>query len=146
MLAKLAPAKVPEGSVEVVSWVERNGNSPELVVTLVPKGQVKLVADPGVTVTPIARDGIAWIGRQPDQPRRRDQGYFAEPPTVRVPFAREDGRPVEARWSMPTASWIISAYSVRPRPARRPRRRRAEFPPQRRAAACKEQGRPMGLG
>ena len=26
-----------------------------------------------------------------------DQGYFAEPPTVRVPFAHEDGRPVEAK-------------------------------------------------
>jgi hypothetical protein len=96
MLAKLAPAKHPEGSVEVVSWVERNGSAPELVVTLVPKGQVKLVADPGVTVTPVARDGIAWSDASPISRVDPDQGYFAEPPTLRVPFAREDGRPVEA--------------------------------------------------
>lgn len=97
MLAKLAPPKVPEGSVDVVSWVERNGNSPELVVTLVPKGQVKLVADPGVTVTPIARDGVAWTDANPVSRVDATEGYFAEPPTVRVPFAHEDGRPVEAK-------------------------------------------------
>ena len=97
MLAKLAPAKPPEGSVDVVSWVERDGASPELVVTLVPKGQVKLVADPGVTVTPVARDGVAWSGSGPVSRVEADQGYFAEPPTVRVPFAHEDGRPVEAK-------------------------------------------------
>ena len=97
MLAKLAPAKPPEGSIDVVSWVERDGASPELVVTLVPKGQVKLVADPGVTVTPVARDGVAWSGSGPVSRVEADQGYFAEPPTVRVPFAHEDGRPVEAK-------------------------------------------------
>ena len=97
MLAKLAPAKTPEGSVDVVSWVERGGASPELVVTLVPKGQVKLVADPGVTVTPVAREGVAWSGSGPVSRVDADQGYFAEPPTVRVPFAHEDGRPVEAK-------------------------------------------------
>jgi len=97
MLAKLGPAKPPEGSVEVVSWVERNGSAPELVVTLVPKGQVKLVADPGVTVTPVARDGIAWSDTSPASRVDPGQGYFAEPPTVRVPFVREDGRPVEAK-------------------------------------------------
>ena len=97
MLAKLAPAKTPEGSVDVVSWVERDGDSPELVVTLVPKGQVKLVADPGITVTPIAREGVAWSGSGPVSRVDADQGYFAEPPTMRVPFAHEDGRPVEAK-------------------------------------------------
>jgi hypothetical protein len=96
LLGRLAPAKAPEGSVEVVGWVERNGNQSELVVTLVPKGRVKLVADPGVTVTPLPRDGVAWSVSEPVSRVDPGEGYFTEPPTVRVPFAGEDGRPVEA--------------------------------------------------
>ena len=38
LLGKLAPASVPQGSVEVMSWIERDGDVPELVVTLVPRG------------------------------------------------------------------------------------------------------------
>ena len=57
LLDRLGPAKAPEGSVEVLGWVERSPAGAELVVTLVPKGEVKLVADPGVTVTPVPRAG-----------------------------------------------------------------------------------------
>jgi hypothetical protein len=96
LLGRLAPAKAPEGSVDVVGWVERNGSQSELVVTFVPKGQVKLVADPGVTVTPLPRDGVAWSVKEPVSRTDPGAGYFAEPPTVRLPFAGEDGRPVEA--------------------------------------------------
>jgi hypothetical protein len=95
LLNRIAPAKAPEGSVEVMGWVERDGQQSELVVTLVPKGQVKLVADPGVTVTPVARDGVTWKGDAVS--RVEPEGdYFKEPPTVRVPFAGGDGKPVEA--------------------------------------------------
>jgi hypothetical protein len=96
LLGQLAPRQAPQGSVDVVSWVERNGSQSELVVSLVPKGQVKLVADPGVTVTPVPRDGVAWSVSEPVSRVDAGQGYFAEPPTLRVPFAGEDGRPVEA--------------------------------------------------
>ena len=51
LLGQIAPAKAPEGSVDVVSWIERNGAQPELVVTLVPKGRVKLVAVATMTLT-----------------------------------------------------------------------------------------------
>jgi hypothetical protein len=95
LLGQIAPAKAPAGSVEVVSWVERNGASQELVVTLMPKGQVKLVADPGMTVTPVARDGVTWTNEAVSAVEA-GRDYFAQPPTVRVPFAGEDGKPVQA--------------------------------------------------
>ena len=96
LLDQLAPAAVPQGSVEVMSWVERNGAVPELVVTLVPKGEVKLVADPGVVVTPVPRDGLQWKAAEPVSSIDAERDYFDEPPTLRVPFAGEDGKPVEA--------------------------------------------------
>jgi hypothetical protein len=96
LLGQIAPAKAPEGSVDVVGWVERDGTRPELVVTLVPKGQVKLVADPGIVVTPVARDGVEWAAAQPVSRIDGSRSYFAEPPTIRLPFAGEDGKPVEA--------------------------------------------------
>ena len=96
LLDQLAPAAVPQGSVEVMSWVERNGAVPELVVTLVPKGEVKLVADPGVIVTPVPRDGLQWKAVEPVSSIDAERDYFDEPPTLRVPFAGEDGKPVEA--------------------------------------------------
>jgi hypothetical protein len=95
LLGQIAPAKAPEGSVDVVSWIERNGAQPELVVTLVPKGQVKLVADPGMTVTPVARTGVAWANPAVSAVEA-GRDYFAAPPTIRVPFAGEDGKPVQA--------------------------------------------------
>jgi hypothetical protein len=96
LLGRIAPAKAPEGSVDVMSWVERGGTQPELVVTLVPKGAVRLVADPGVAVTPLPRDGLAWSVTEPVSRADAAQAYFAEPPTIRIPFAGEDGKPVEA--------------------------------------------------
>jgi hypothetical protein len=96
LLDRLGPAKAPEGSVEVLSWVERGGAGSELVVTFVPRGQVKLVADPGVTVTPVRRDGIAWSAAAPVSRSDVGQDYFSEPPILRVPFAGADGKPVEA--------------------------------------------------
>jgi hypothetical protein len=96
LLEQVAPAKVPQGSVEVTGWIERNGPESELVVTLVPKGKVKLVADPGVTVTPIPRPGLAWSADAPVSRTDSSRDYFTEPPTIRVPFAGEDGNPVEA--------------------------------------------------
>ena len=96
LLNQIAPAKAPEGSVDVMGWVERDGEQSELVVSLIPKGRVKLVADPGVTVTPIARDGVTWKGDAPVSTLVPEGGYFKEPPTVRVPFVGGDGKPVEA--------------------------------------------------
>lgn len=97
LLGSLAPPEPPRGQVDVVGWVERNGGRSELVVTFVPKGQVKLVADPGVTVTPVPRAGIAWTQGEPVSLVEAGHDYFAQPPVVRVPFAGQDGQPVAAR-------------------------------------------------
>lgn len=96
LLDQLAPRKAPQGSVEVTSWIERGDGGSELVVQLVPKGQVKLVADPGVTVTPLPRAGIAWSADAPVSEVDPSRDYFTTPPTLRVPFSGEDGKPVEA--------------------------------------------------
>lgn len=96
LLDKLAPVRAPQGSVEVVGWIERTDARLELVVTLVPKGKVKLVADPGITVTPVRRPGIAWSADAPVSKVDPDRDYFPEPPILRVPFEGEDGKPVEA--------------------------------------------------
>lgn len=96
LLGQIAPAKAPAGSVDVLSWVERDGSRPELVVTLVPRGEVKLVADPGVTVTPVARSGVTWAAPTAMSTPEPGHNYFPEPPTLRLPFEAEDGKPVEA--------------------------------------------------
>lgn len=96
LLGALAPPQPPKGSVEVVGWVERSEDRFDLVVTFVPRGQVKLVADPGVIVTPHPRSGIDWSVDEPVTRIEAGQDYFAEPPTLRVPFAGHDGKPVEA--------------------------------------------------
>lgn len=91
----MAPSR-PEGTVDVVSWVEEQGERAELVVTLVPKGQAKLVADPGVVVTPRLRAGVTWLAAEPVSRVDPDIGYFDEPPTLRIPFTTQDGQAVEA--------------------------------------------------
>jgi hypothetical protein len=96
LLNQIAPPQAPQGSVEVMGWVERDGGKSELVVTLTPKGAVKLVGDPGVTVTPVPRAGVAWAGDGPVSRVEPGGDYFKEPPTIRVPFAGGDGKPVEA--------------------------------------------------
>ena len=53
------------------------------------------MADPGVTVTPVPRAGVAWRTGA-GEPDRCRPDYFKEPPTIRVPFAGDDGKPVEA--------------------------------------------------
>ena len=96
LLRELAPAPVAAGSVEVLGWIERNGARPELVITLVPHGAVKLVADPGVSATPVPRAGVDWHPAAAATSMEPGSDYFAVPPTLRLPFAAEDGRPVEA--------------------------------------------------
>jgi hypothetical protein len=98
LLGRLAPPpSAPHATVKVLGWVERVGDDrDELVITLLPEGKAKLVADPGVTVTPVARDGILWSGTRPTSRVEPGTDYFPAPPTLRLPFAGADGRPVEA--------------------------------------------------
>lgn len=96
LLDRVAPSRAPQGSVEVMGWIERAGDGPELVVTLAPKGEAKLVADPGITVTPRPRAGVTWGSEVPVSRVEPGGDYFRTPQELRIPFAGEDGRPVEA--------------------------------------------------
>lgn len=89
-----ASAPVQNGVV-VEGWVESGPGGAEVVVRIHPQGEVKLIADPGITVTPKARPGIAWMTDLPY--RQVDAGieYFTPPATVRLPFSASDQRPVE---------------------------------------------------
>jgi hypothetical protein len=62
------------------------------VISLVPVGDVRLVADPGITVEPVASGNVAW--RTPGPVRLAQDGvhYFATPPILRVPFAAKEGK------------------------------------------------------
>ena len=82
----------PEGRVDVQGWVERDGDAAELVVTLVPQGAAKLVADPGITITPL--DGTRAAPMSLIDPTR---DYLTEPPVMRVPLPGHAGEPVAAQ-------------------------------------------------
>ncbi len=90
-------AQAPEapGGVRLDAWIETHDAGKEVVVVVTPEGEVKLVADPGITVTPAARLGVAW--RTPLPHRMVDPGrdYFDPPATVRLPVTIEDEQPIE---------------------------------------------------
>ena len=91
-------AGAPEhDGVRIDGWVESGPDGREVVVAVAPRGGVKLVADPGITVTPTERPGISW--RAPLPLRKVEPGveYFTPPATVRLPFTATDDRPVELR-------------------------------------------------
>jgi hypothetical protein len=92
LLDGLARDEAPEGRVDVQGWLERNGEGAELVVTLVPQGAAKLVADPGITLTPL--DGVAAAPVSLVDPSRE---YLTEPPVLRLPLPGHAGAPVAAR-------------------------------------------------
>jgi hypothetical protein len=89
-----AAAPVQDG-VTVEGWVEDGPAGAEVVVRLEPRGAIKLIADPGITITPRARPGVDWLTELPY--RRIDPAaeYFAPPAMVRLPLAASDGQPVE---------------------------------------------------
>jgi hypothetical protein len=86
----------PSGKVEVRGWLERSSVGSDLVVTLVPRGKARLIADPGLTITPLPDPGSPAPGPavQLVDPSR---DYLTEPPIVRVPLPDHRGGPVDAR-------------------------------------------------
>ena len=91
-------AGAPEhDGVQIDGWVERGPDGPAVVVAVAPRGGVKLVADPGITVTPAERPGIEWRGPLPRRKVEPGVDYFTPPATVRLPFTASDARPVELR-------------------------------------------------
>ena len=87
-----------EAEVRIDAWVEPGdgeGQPDEMVITLLPEGETRLNADPGITVTPADQVGIDW--RVPLPHRHMDQSisYFESPAMVRMPFTASDDQPVE---------------------------------------------------
>lgn len=97
LLDGMAPqAPAAQGRVEVDGWLETSPAGTELVVTLTPSGAARLVADPGITVTPLAGNAAPPPG-EPVALVDPNLGYMTEPPVLRVPLPGHAGGPVEAQ-------------------------------------------------
>jgi hypothetical protein len=81
--------------VELDAWVERTADGRQVVVEIEPQGALKLVADPGITITPTVRPGVTWLLPLPHRHVDPQVDYFAPPALVRLPFAMSDHRPLE---------------------------------------------------
>ena len=101
-LLKRFEAGEPErpGSVRLEARVEAGYAGREVVVTLVPEGDAKLVADPGVTVTPAARLGVDWQLPMPYRMVDTERDYFDPPAVLRLPFTSADDRPLWGEMSV----------------------------------------------
>jgi hypothetical protein len=87
-------APEPRGSVRLDAWVEAGDTGKELVVMVVPEGETKLVADPGITVTPAAREGVEWQLPLPHRMVDTERDYFDPPAMIRLPFTSVDDQPI----------------------------------------------------
>jgi hypothetical protein len=90
-----ARADEPQGSVRLDAWVENGDAGSEVVVLVVPEGETKLVADPGITVTPAARRGIEWQVPLPYRLVDSGRDYFEPPAMIRLPFTSTDDEPLQ---------------------------------------------------
>jgi hypothetical protein len=90
-----ARAPEPRGSVRLDAWVETGDAGKEVVVMVVPEGDTKLVADPGITVTPTARIGVDWQLPLPHRLVDTERDYFDPPATIRLPFTSADDQPLQ---------------------------------------------------
>jgi hypothetical protein len=90
-----ARAEEPPGSVRLDAWVETGDAGKEVVVMVVPQGETKLVADPGITVTPAARLGVDWKLPLPHRMVDTERDYFDPPATIRLPFVSADDQPLQ---------------------------------------------------
>jgi hypothetical protein len=90
-----ARAPEPRGSIRLDAWVETGDAGKELVIAVIPEGETKLVADPGITVTPAARLGVAWQVPLPYRMVDTERDYFEPPAMVRLPFTSTDDQPLQ---------------------------------------------------
>jgi hypothetical protein len=85
----------PSGRVRLDAWVEAGDAGKEVVVMVVPEGDTKLVADPGITVTPAERPGVDWQLPLPHRMVDAGRDYFEPPAMIRLPFTSADDRPLQ---------------------------------------------------
>ena len=87
-----ATAPEVEDGVRLDAWVEQGAGGRQLVVLVEPKGETKLIADPGITVTPIEQVGVEWLVPLPHRHVDPAIEYFEPPAAIRLPFATDDER------------------------------------------------------
>jgi hypothetical protein len=90
-----AQAPEPSGSVRLDAWVETGDAGKEVVVLVIPEGDTKLVADPGITVTPAERPGVDWQLPLPHRMVDAGRDYFEPPAMIRLPFTSADDQPLQ---------------------------------------------------
>jgi hypothetical protein len=90
-----AGARQTDGSVELDAWIEAGPDSDALVVVVEPRGEFKLVADPGITITPTEQPGVAWLVPLPHRHVDPEAQYFTPPASVRLPFRADHAQPLE---------------------------------------------------
>jgi hypothetical protein len=97
MLLQQFDARAPEppGGVRLDAWVETGDAGREVVVMVTPEGETKLVADPGITVTPAARLGVDWQLPLPHRLVDTERDYFDPPAMLRLPFTSADDQPLQ---------------------------------------------------
>ena len=87
-----------EADVQIDAWFEP-GSGPdkadEIVISILPEGETKLNADPGITVTPADQPGIDWQLPLPHRHQDFSITYFKPPAEIRMPFNGRVGQPVE---------------------------------------------------
>ena len=89
-------AGAPMGdSVDLDAWIETGATHDEVVIVLEPRGAFKLVADPGITVTPTEQPGVEWLVPLPYRQVDPESLYFTPPAAVRLPFRAEAAAPLE---------------------------------------------------
>ena len=90
-----AGARQTNGSVHLDAWIEAGRESDALVVVVEPRGEFKLVADPGITVTPAEQPGVEWLVPLPYRHADPEMQYFAPPASLRLPFRATQEQPLE---------------------------------------------------
>jgi hypothetical protein len=90
-----AGARQTDGSVHLDAWIEAGRESDALVVVVEPRGEFKLVTDPGITVTPTEQPGVEWLVPLPHRHVDPEIQYFSPPATVRLPFRTSHEQPLE---------------------------------------------------
>jgi hypothetical protein len=95
--ALLGRLGAPAEPVAVSAWIERGGAHPEVVVSLRPQGEARLVADPGIVVEPLGVPAVAWLRAWPVELASPGEDYLDAPAVIRLPFAAEQGYPIRLR-------------------------------------------------
>jgi hypothetical protein len=88
-------ASTAADSVHLDAWIEPGTERDQVVVVVEPRGRFKLVADPGITVTPTEQPGVEWLVPIPYRHVDTEIPYFPPPATLRLPFRANGVAPAE---------------------------------------------------